>query len=515
MGLDAEKRVVDAMLNSPMFQRAPNLRKLVAFLWDRHAEGTTDQIKEYTIATEVLGRPPSFDQKRDAIVRVEMHRLRKRLREYFEGPGNHSEVLMYVPEGSYVPVFVPRDSGQPAMAAAETTAEVSGTEVDTWQEVRHPPRPPGRGPWWTAAVATGLGVLLVGILIAAAVTRESSASVSAKNAAAPASIPFDARSGIRILAGREQPEPRVDHLGQAWLSDRYYSGGEARPNPHPRISGAFEQFLYDTRREGEFQYAIPLDPGYYELRLHFAETLFGAGNLAGNGESSRVFAIAVNGRTAVDVFDILADAEGPNAATVKVFKDIQPASDGKLHLLFRGHSTGRPLLNAIEIRPATKGRSLPIRMIAQEEAMTDSQGRLWEPDYWVSGGVRVRRPNAPAGAAEPGLFLGERYGHFTYRIPVAPGTYQLTAYFAEAWFGPTTEGGGGPGSRLFSLHCNHRTLLESFDLFASAGGNGRAYRRTFTGIKPNAQGKLVLHFQPETNYAMINAIEIEDVSPVQ
>ena len=36
---------------------------------------------------EALGRPADFDQKRDSIVRVEAHRLRKRLREYYEADG--------------------------------------------------------------------------------------------------------------------------------------------------------------------------------------------------------------------------------------------------------------------------------------------------------------------------------------------------------------------------------------------------------------------------------------------
>lgn len=516
IGHEAEKRVVDAMLSAPMFQRAPNLRKLVAFLWERYAEGATDQIKEYTIATEVLGRPPSFDQKRDAIVRVEMHRLRKRLREYFEGPGSQSEAVMYIPEGSYVPVFVARDVASPDIPASELPTHL--LDDDPRPYVGDPVRTsvPGKRPtWWIAAAAGGLGVILLGVLIIAAMTREPAVSASIESSARQAVAPAVPNAGIRILAGRENGEPRVDHLGQRWSNDRYFVGGEARLNQHSRIANAFEQFIFDARREGDFQYVIPLSPGYYELRLHFAETLFGEGNLAGNGESARVFSVSANGVPLIELFDILADAEGPNLASVKVFKNIQPAEDGKLHLNFSAYSNGRPILNGIEIRPATKGRGVPVRMVAQEEAIHDSRGRLWEPDHWVTGGVRVRRPTVPAGTDEGGLYAGERYGHFTYRIPVAPGVYQLTAYFAEAWFGPTTEGGGGPGSRVFSLHCNHRTLLDSFDLFAAAGGNGKALRKTFAGLKPNAQGKLVLHFQPESNYAMVNALEVEDVSPVQ
>jgi hypothetical protein len=34
--------------------------------------------------------------------------------------------------------------------------------------------------------------------------------------------------------------------------------------------------------------------------------------------------------------------------------------------------------------------------------------------------------------------------------------------------------------------------------------------REFSGVAPNAQGKLILQFVPRTNYAMVNAIEVID-----
>jgi hypothetical protein len=36
--------------------------------------------------------------------------------------------------------------------------------------------------------------------------------------------------------------------------------------------------------------------------------------------------------------------------------------------------------------------------------------------------------------------------------------------------------------------------------------------RTFHGVTPNAQGKIVLSFVPVVNYASVNAIEVEDES---
>jgi hypothetical protein len=38
----------------------------------------------------------------------------------------------------------------------------------------------------------------------------------------------------------------------------------------------------------------------------------------------------------------------------------------------------------------------------------------------------------------------------------------------------------------------------------------KALQRSFAGLTPNAQGKLVLTFVPETEYATVRAIEVLD-----
>ena len=102
----------------------------------------------------------------------------------------------------------------------------------------------------------------------------------------------------------------------------------------------------------------------------------------------------------------------------------------------------------------------------------------------------------------------KRYGNFTYTIPVAQGRYRLTLKFTETYFGPTNPAGVGPGMRLFDVYCNGQTLLKDFDIAREAGGVSRSLNKVFHGLRPNAQGKLVLAFVPVKNYACVNAIEI-------
>jgi hypothetical protein len=322
---------------------------------------------------------------------------------------------------------------------------------------------------------------------------------------APAVNPLE----IRILAGHLGSD-YTDRLGRVWQSDRYFQGGSVfESHDHP-IFGTREPRMYQSRREGAFTYDIPLPPGVYELRLHFAETLYGENNVAGGAESSRIFNVSINGKEVLHEFDVIAEA-GSSTADVRAFKDISPAADGRLHLKF-DPSTNSPLLNAIEITPGTPGRLRPIRMLALDRVYVDKQGRVWEPDRYARGGLLVARTKPVEGAVDPELFRGERFGNLRYVIPVPPGRYGITLYFSEAWFGPDTPPGGGVGSRIFDILCNGVALRRGFDVFKEAHGGGRSITWSAHGLEPDAQGKLNLALEPLRNYACVNALEVVDES---
>ena len=46
-----------------------------------------------------------------------------------------------------------------------------------------------------------------------------------------------------------------------------------------------------------------------------------------------------------------------------------------------------------------------------------------------------------------------------------------------------------------------------------AGGPGRAVRRSFGGLRPDAYGAIRLQFVPVRNYALVNALELLDEGP--
>jgi hypothetical protein len=480
-----EKAELETVLASGIQDRTPSLAQLLRYVCEKCFQGTASEIKEYNIAVEALGRPPDFDQKHDAIVRVQFHRLRERLNAYYESEGAGHAVRIEIPPGQYIPRFLTAEPPKPKSAAPA-------------------PVPAYAALWpWTPLVAAAV-ILLGGLALWLA---RHDAKALPRAAAPVAALGSDS---LRILAGLENGV-YTDGFGQVWQSDRYFQGGSVVKLPGHAILGTREPRLYQTRREGSFRYDIPLKPGVYELRLHFAETFFGEDNSAGyGGENSRAFRVEINGAAAIGWLDVVGEV-GASAADIKVFRDISPAADGQLHLTFTPIQS-LPFMNAIEITPGTSGKLRPIRIVAQPRAYTDKEARVWMPDRYAVGGQMVKRVGAVTGTADPELYAGERFGNLAYTIPVPPGHYAVTLYLSEQWIGPSLPGGGGAGSRVFDIFCNGVALARDFDIFQRAGGSNRALVQTFHGLRPNHQGKLVLTLVPVRNFPLVNAIEVTDES---
>ena len=96
---------VQRIAASSTFRNAPTLQTLFRFLATRVLEEHSEDIKEYTIGVEALARRPDFDPKTDPIVRVQVYRLRQKLKEYYEAEGAHDAVFVEIPKGHYLPRF--------------------------------------------------------------------------------------------------------------------------------------------------------------------------------------------------------------------------------------------------------------------------------------------------------------------------------------------------------------------------------------------------------------------------
>lgn len=96
---------VHRTIHSATFRNALTLQQLFQFLADKAIAGSAEGLKEYTIGVEAFGRKQDFDPKTDPIVRVQIHRLRQKLKEYYDAEGSHDPILIEIPKGHYLPSF--------------------------------------------------------------------------------------------------------------------------------------------------------------------------------------------------------------------------------------------------------------------------------------------------------------------------------------------------------------------------------------------------------------------------
>ena len=101
---DERWQLVQRVLTSSVFTRAPRMIALLSFLMRRKLSGMEASITEHTIGVEVFRRAPrDFDTTIDPVVRVQMGRLRERLARYDASPESAAGPRIVIPAGSYVP----------------------------------------------------------------------------------------------------------------------------------------------------------------------------------------------------------------------------------------------------------------------------------------------------------------------------------------------------------------------------------------------------------------------------
>jgi hypothetical protein len=501
---EEQRAELNAVLQSGSFSRAPTLAHLLSYLCEKLFAGEAGQIKEYSIGVEVFHRGSSFDQDSNSIVRVEANRLRKRLAQYYASEGAAHTLRIVIPIGQYVPEFVSASAANPVAALPGAAVELSA--ANALRRIAKDRR-------WIAgtililALLGGLGYWRLAPKRPAA--ESSTAAAVAKGAATPAPLLGPpAGDEIRILAGESRGF--VDHAGKLWSADRWYSGGTAVKSSAWRIARTQDPDLYRTSRQGEFRYDIPLQKGIYELRLHFAETVYGPGTGGGGGEGSRIMSVSVNGKTLLSHLDVVADAGAGSAADVKDFPDISPGADGQVHLSFAGVNGNQAMLSAIEILPGVSGRMRPVRVLARQTPYYSNDSEWWSPDDYFEGGQMASYTQAVSGTDDPELYESERWGNFSYAIPAPPGKYTILLHFAVrhgAWNTTDSGGSGAQIAHVFNVFCNGKVLLQNFNLPKEARQSDVVVRKAM-GLEPNAQGKLLLSFVPVEGYATVTGIEV-------
>jgi len=119
--------------------------ELIRRLFDYLAERTLDERspKEAEVGASVFGRAPDFDPSRDAVVRVYVHKLRRKLDAIYAGPRRSATARLNIPRGEYRLVLEPVEfvasvaqapvaRPRPVLWLIAITLSMLGASATTW-----------------------------------------------------------------------------------------------------------------------------------------------------------------------------------------------------------------------------------------------------------------------------------------------------------------------------------------------------------------------------------------------
>ena len=121
---EERQAALEAVLSSETFSRSAQLRRFLRYVCESAIAGRSDEINEYAIGIEALGRQPGYSLAEDSAVRSRAYELRQRLEKYYTHENPNATILISIPKGSYVPVFARAGAGVP------TTRHGAGRDRD-------------------------------------------------------------------------------------------------------------------------------------------------------------------------------------------------------------------------------------------------------------------------------------------------------------------------------------------------------------------------------------------------
>jgi hypothetical protein len=115
---EEKRHIVEQVLESKRFQRAPKLSDFFRHVCEKTLESGDASIREQDIGRSVYQRAEDYSPSADNIVRVEARNLRKKLDEFFIDEGKDLPIVVRIPRGAYVPQFERRntDAAEPVEA---------------------------------------------------------------------------------------------------------------------------------------------------------------------------------------------------------------------------------------------------------------------------------------------------------------------------------------------------------------------------------------------------------------
>ena len=92
---------VERIAQSETLRGSESLRRLLRYLAEKSASGEADDLKEYTVGVDGMGRPVTYDPRHDAAARIQVGRLRQKLADYYRTEGQNDHIIVDLPKGHF------------------------------------------------------------------------------------------------------------------------------------------------------------------------------------------------------------------------------------------------------------------------------------------------------------------------------------------------------------------------------------------------------------------------------
>ena len=229
------------------------MKSLLTHLVEKSLLADRDALKEAVVGVEVFGRTPGYDPKVDGIVRVEAHRLRARLKLYYEQNESFNGMRFLLEKGSYVVAF-------------QTTAPEPEPEPPPPPAPQPRPRERDFGAWVVGFVIV-IGFI---VLFSTRSNDNSRFNPNLRRITADTGLttePVLSRDGKVVIYASDR---NGDGTLQLWRHP--LEGGppvqltrSAQDNHDPSISFADRFIVFRSEREGGGIYRMPSEGGVAEL----------------------------------------------------------------------------------------------------------------------------------------------------------------------------------------------------------------------------------------------------------
>jgi hypothetical protein len=107
--LDERWLLIRRIADSAQFRASARLREFLFYITDCAVRNAPEETTEQQIGLRVFHRAPGYNSSEDSIVRTHARLLRQKLDAYFADEGRDEPLIVEVPKGHYLPVFVRRE----------------------------------------------------------------------------------------------------------------------------------------------------------------------------------------------------------------------------------------------------------------------------------------------------------------------------------------------------------------------------------------------------------------------